>query len=340
MRDHVALGGFDLAAQGRQLGDFLVQVVDRNSFCRIALLLQAGEPLLHGFIRQRHRPTVVARQVAAVPLGPNAVDLADQAAPNRIHRVVVQDAVVPLVARGQDLVVLLGKAGHLLALVNAVPHQLLGEHVLAGRHGLDRHRRVQVQRQRDHHGLHVLVGQQVVVVLVVDLHVFAGFVFALPVVLRHQPAACVQRAFAGVIAVESAMDVVRADIRDGHDLDVAGRDRAEQHVAFVASADHADAQRILDRGLVAKVHRAQTHARNGSGGDARFEEVAPGDADRAFEVFLADGFFFRTQVHRSALSTRFFPRLAGVRKNPARTSAQPRSWPAPTARTFPRTDYK
>ena len=51
--------------------------------------------------RQRLLPTVAAWQVAAVPLGANVVDLAQQAPVNQIHGVVVQHAVVPLVAGRQ-----------------------------------------------------------------------------------------------------------------------------------------------------------------------------------------------------------------------------------------------
>ena len=46
---------------------------------------------------------------------------------------------------------LLGHAGHLLALVDAVAHELLGQHVQAGLHGGDGRRGVQVQRQGDDH---------------------------------------------------------------------------------------------------------------------------------------------------------------------------------------------
>ena len=83
-------------------------------------------------------------------------------------------------------------AGHLLALVDAVAHQLFGQHVLAGLHGLDGHRRVQVQGQRDDHGLDVGVLEQIVIILVVNLDVLAGFVLALPAILGHQAAADAQ----------------------------------------------------------------------------------------------------------------------------------------------------
>ena len=53
---------------------------------------------------RRHRllPTVLARQIAAVPLGADVVQIAQHAAPDRVDRVGVEDVVVPLVAGGQD----------------------------------------------------------------------------------------------------------------------------------------------------------------------------------------------------------------------------------------------
>ena len=64
---------------------------------------------------------------------------------------------MPLVADGEDLAGLLGDLGHLLALADGLGHELLGQHVLAGLHGLDGHRGVQVQRQADDDRLDVRV---------------------------------------------------------------------------------------------------------------------------------------------------------------------------------------
>ena len=104
-------------------------------------------------MRQRLLPTVLAGQVAAVPLGADVVQIAQHAAPDRVDRVGVEDVVVPLVAGGQDQAGLLGHAGHVLALVDAVGHELFGDHVQAGLHGGDGRRGVQVQRQGDDHAL-------------------------------------------------------------------------------------------------------------------------------------------------------------------------------------------
>jgi hypothetical protein len=264
------------------------------SLGRFQILREPGDALAHFVVRQRLRPTVVARQVVAVPLGADAMNLADQPAANRVHGVVVQNAVVPLMSRGQDLAQLLGEAGHLLAFVNAVAHQFFGQHVLAGFHGFDGHRSVQVQRQRDHDALDLRVLEQIVIVLVVDFDVLAGFVLGLPAIFFHQATADLEGVFAGMIAVEGAVDVVGPDIGDRDHLDVAGRDGSQQHVAFVAGADHSHAQRVGHRGFVAEIRGAQSRARHGAGGDAGFEEIAPRDADCVLEIPLADGLFFRT----------------------------------------------
>ncbi len=76
-------------------------------------------------------------------------DVAQDVVLDQVIGVVVQDRVVPLVADGQQAVGLAGDLAHLLALGDRVRHQLLGEDVLAGLHRLDRHRRVQPQRQGD-----------------------------------------------------------------------------------------------------------------------------------------------------------------------------------------------
>ena len=128
--------------------------------------------------------------------------VADQTSFERVDRVVVQNAVMALMAGGQNLLGLLRDAGHVLALVDAVGHQLLGQHVLAGLHGLDRHDVVQVQRQRDDHALDVLVVEQFVIVLLIDRDVLAGLIFAAPAVFLDQSAANGQRVGAGMIAME------------------------------------------------------------------------------------------------------------------------------------------
>ena len=79
-----------------------------------------------------------------------------------------------------------------------------------------------------------------------------------------------------------------------HDVDVIGIERPDQHVPFVAGADDADAQRIVDL-LVAEVvaaERADAAGRDG-GRDAALEEVAPRGADGLLEVLFADFLFFR-----------------------------------------------
>ena len=114
-----------------------------------------------GLGRLGHRllPAIVARQVAAVPLGADRVQLAQHALANQLHRVVIQNVVVTLVTGGQEQLALLGHPRHLLALVDAVAHQLFGNHVQAGLHGGNGRGGVQVQRQGDDHRLDaVLLG--------------------------------------------------------------------------------------------------------------------------------------------------------------------------------------
>ena len=71
---------------------------------------------------------------------------------------------------------------------------------------------------------------------------------------------------AGVVAVKSAVDVIRPNVGDRHDVDVVGVERADQHVALVAGADDADAYGVflVDR-FVAEVQRAQAGTGGGNG---------------------------------------------------------------------------
>ena len=110
-----------------------------------------------------------------------------------------------------------GHAGHFLALVDAVAHQLLGQHVQAGLHGGDGRRGVQVQRQGDDHRLDAVVLGVVDQFLVgaVDLDVLAGFVLGLPAVdLPSGRGRALWAVVAVVVAVERPPDVVRADVGD------------------------------------------------------------------------------------------------------------------------------
>ncbi len=278
--------------------------------------VQLGVDLLQVFqcfVRQLRLPAIAARQVAAVPLRPDVVDVPQQPALEYVDRVVVQDAVVPLVPGGQQSAGLGGHAAHLLAFGHAVGHQLFGQHVLAGQHGLDGHLRVQVQRQGDDHRFHVGIGQQVAIVPVVNLDVAAGLVFAAPVVFPHQAGPRQKRAAARLVAVKRAVDVVRADVGNRHDPDELGVVRSDEHAPFVARADHPHPHRIAQRAVVAEVIPAQSGAGHQPGGHAAEQEVASRDAaavrvglvagqvlaaDEAIDVALANGDFFRRQMHR------------------------------------------
>ena len=155
-----------------------------------------------------------------MPLGADVVDVAQDAALDRVHRLVVEDVVVPLVAGGQVPPGLLGNAGHLLALVDAVAHELLGDDVQPGPHGGHRHDAVQVQGRGDDHPFQAVglgVGDQLAVVGV-DLDVPARFVLGLPAVLGQQPRADLEQFGLGVVAVEGAVLVVGTDVGDRRTL--------------------------------------------------------------------------------------------------------------------------
>src|SRR5262245_12344137 len=139
-----------------------------------------------------------------------------------------------------------------------------------------------------------------------------------------------------MVAVKRAMDVVGADVGDGHDVEVAGSNGAQEHVALVAGSDDADAERIGDRALIAEIHRPQARAGNRPGGDARFQEIAAVDADGALKVALADGLFIRTEIHRTCLSSSD-ERAIELESNRALPSGRPPWWPAQPGRTFQHT---
>ena len=156
------------------------------------------------------------------------------------------------------------------------------------------------KRQGDDDGFDaqlVFVGDQIVVVAV-HFDVLAGFVFRFPAVFGHQAGANFDGVVARPIAVERAMNVVRADIGDGRHLHVIGRERADQHAPFVAGADEADAHRVVDLGVL-EVHRPQTGAGNDAGGDRAHQEFAARQlaADGGVKVFFTDRFFFGSQIH-------------------------------------------
>ena len=100
------LGGIDqrVGDLGLELCDSLREHGDVGGLGGIEVLLPAdkllGKRLIAG---HRWLPAVVAGQVAAVPLGPDRMQVAKQAGlADRVDRVVVEHAVMPLVAGGED----------------------------------------------------------------------------------------------------------------------------------------------------------------------------------------------------------------------------------------------
>ena len=64
------------------------------------------------------------------------------------------------------------------------------------------------------------------------------------------------------------MPAVRPNVGDGHDVDVIRIQRPDEHVAFVARADDADAQPVIELRAVVEVLRAQARRRRRAADDA------------------------------------------------------------------------
>ena len=284
---------------GLELGDLLLQRIDVGRLGGGEILLPARELLGQRRVVGHGRlPGVVAREVTPVPLGTDRVQIAEQfRLADRVHGVVVEDAVMPLVSGGQDLARLAGHAAHLLALMDAVAHELLGEHVLAGPHRLDGRFGMEVEGQGDDHRLDVLVGEQFLVAAV-DLHLPAGFVLRGPLVLGHEAGASRRGAGARRIAMEGAEHVVGADIGDRDDVEIVGVMSTEQHAPLVARAEHAHPERVAHALAVAEVDRPEAGTGRESRCDGAAEKISPRDVHGVGEVFLADRLLLLGQVHR------------------------------------------
>ncbi len=226
--------------------------------------------------------------VVAVPQGADVADVAQLAGPEQLDAVGVQQAVVPLVADGQDALRLVGGLDHFLALGHVPGHQLLAQDVLAGAQGVDGDRGMQVQRQGDDHGLNVRVGQQLLVVLV-DLDLL-GLAAVDAVEAEARP---------GRLAGEDALAVGRPDVGDGDEVQVVLVVHADEDAALVAAADEADAHGVALERLVAEVARRGNRGATRGGGDQALHEVAAGHAlaaDGLVEILLADLLLFGIQV--------------------------------------------
>ncbi len=217
--------------------------------------------------------------IVAMPEGADVADLAELAVLDEVVRVVVERRVVPLMADGEEPVLVVRDLDHLLALAHVVGHQLLAEDVLARLHRLDRDRRVQPQRQRDDDHLDVLVGEDLVEI-VVDLEL-------LDVVGR---VVLVGEEFLlGPLALGGA-DVAVADVVDVGPVVVADHRLA----TLVAGADDRRLHGLGDA-VVAEVEGAE-----GGGGGGGLEEVATGRAEDFVGIRAAEGPLLGGQVrHRS-----------------------------------------
>ena len=245
--------------------------------------------------RKRHLPAVGTREVAAVPLSANVVQIAEDGRVNEGRRVIVKDVVVALVADREVLFAFVRNANHFLAVRDAMSHQFFGQDVAAGAHRFDRGRSVQVQRQTDDNAFDSeLFGVfQEVVVVVVDLNELTRLLFGFPTVFFHQTGTNRRGARAVAVAVEGAVLVVRTNVRDRDDLNVFRVDPADQNAPFVAGSENRDANRFVDR-PVFEVVGADSLAGSQVGARRLLQEIATSQltADRGEEVFLPNFFLF------------------------------------------------
>ena len=228
------------------------------------------------FHRQRLLPTIAAGQVAAVPLGPDVVDFAEQAPLDHVDGVVVEHAVMPLVADGEVQIVLVGHAGHQLALGHVVGHQFFGQHVLAGLEGIDGDRGMQMQRQGDDDRLDIGVFQHLFVVAV-DLDVLLRFFAVLMTEDGVKARASRSGGLAFVVPFKRPMDVERANVADRHAVDILGIHRPDQDAPFVARTNQRYAKRLGESAAavaVAKVGRAEASPADDAEADDVLEELA------------------------------------------------------------------
>ncbi len=251
-----------------------------------------------------------------MPLGANVVQLAEQPPADHLDRVVVKDVVVTLVPGGQEEIGLRRDAGHFLALVDAVGHQLLGHHVQTGLHRGDGRRGVQKQRQGDDYRLDAVffgVGDQLLVAAV-NLDVLLRLGLGFPGVDAHQARAGLVGVGAVVIAVERPPHVVRADIGNRLHGDELRIDGPQQHAPLVAGADHADAKGLRQRGVVVEVQRPQAVARADLRLDRLLQQVTADQlaADGGAEVLFSDRSIFRAEIHETfSLLYYDLPRVLG-----------------------------
>ncbi len=249
-----------------------------------------------------------------MPLRSDRVHLANQPRfAERVNGIVIEHAVVPLMPGRQEAVRLGGHPAHLLALMDAVPHELFGEHMLARPHRLDGGNRMQMQRQGDHHRLDLVIGEEFFVGPV-NLDILAGLIFGGPAILLHQPRTNLIRAGARHIAMKRTEHVVRPNVGDGFDLHVLRVVGAQEHAALVSCADHTHPHRISDFGSVAEVKRTEANTTGDSCSHCPREEITPRHRNRVGEVGSSDCLLLFRQVHRESLLRGQHRRLSGERK--------------------------
>ena len=245
-----------------------------------------------------HLPAVGTGKVAAVPLRANIVNIADRGGVDEGGCVIVKDIVVTLMADREVLMILLSGENHLFAVGDGVRHQFFGEDVKALVHRLDCGGSVQEERKTDDdrfdaERLQIVVVVEKFVIVVVDFNVLTRFRFGFPTVFLHKAATYGGGAGAVAIAVESAVLVIGANIRNRDDLDIFRVDRAQEDGTFVSRAKDGDADRTINNAVLEIIG---SDTLSGSEFRARrlLKEFAARQiaSDRGKKVFLTDRFLF------------------------------------------------
>ena len=158
--------------------------------------------------------------VVAMPTSADELDVTQQPLGDQIIGIGIQHAVMPLVSNGEHLAGLTRDADHLLALLNAVRHQLFAQHVLARLHGVDGNHAVGVQGSRDHDRFNLGMLLQQLLVAAVDLDFTGG---GLPQLLVQTNPMLV------AVAREGPLLVRWPEIGDRDDVEVLGGMLGQQH---------------------------------------------------------------------------------------------------------------
>ena len=85
-----------------------------------------------------------------------------------------------------------------------------------------------------------------ITVIAIDLDMLSSLVFGLPAVQVHEAASDLVGRRGVIVAVESAVHVVRADVGNRGYLDIFRVDRADQYATFVPGAENGHTKWLID----------------------------------------------------------------------------------------------